>query len=30
MWIGGGAVCPTLTAGKQEIYYFEDCYDRDN
>lgn len=20
----GGAVCPTLTAGKQEIYYFEE------
>lgn len=24
----GGAVCPTLTAGKQEIYYFEGVWIR--
>ena len=26
---GGGEICPTLTAGQTEIYYFEDETDGD-
>lgn len=26
---GGGLICPTITAGQPEIYYFEAVYDGD-
>lgn len=26
---GGGGICPTLTAGEPEIYFFEAVYERD-
>ena len=26
---GGGEICPTLTAGKPEIYYYEGVEERD-
>lgn len=26
---GGGEICPTLTAGEPEIYYFEGVYEKD-